>query len=216
MGQGEKLVRTLFAVAAYREPSVVFIDEIDSLLTARKADENEASRRIKTEFLVQLDGVASKARVLVIGATNRPGELDEAARRRFTKRLYIPLPTREDREQLLRVLLLSTAHKLKDGDIIQLSRDTEGFSGADLTSLSADAAMGPLRELGSKFLEIDKKDVPPIALKHFKRALRGTKPSVAPQDLVHYEEWDKLYGTKRADNEDNELVDDDDDDDNNN
>jgi fidgetin-like protein 1 len=103
IGEGEKLVRTLFAVAAYREPSVVFIDEIDSLLTQRKADENEASRRIKTEFLVQLDGTNGShgERVLVIGATNRPHELDDAARRRFVKRLYIPLPEAPDREVLI-------------------------------------------------------------------------------------------------------------------
>jgi len=88
IGEGEKLVRTLFAVAAVSEPAVVFIDEIDSLLTARKADENEASRRIKTEFLVQLDGTGTsgQGRVLAIGATNRPHELDDAARRRFVKR----------------------------------------------------------------------------------------------------------------------------------
>ena len=88
IGEGEKLVRTLFAVAAYREPAVVFIDEIDSLLTQRKSDENEASRRIKTEFLVQLDGTGTsgQGRVLVIGATIRSYELDDAARRRFVKR----------------------------------------------------------------------------------------------------------------------------------
>jgi fidgetin-like protein 1 len=80
IGEGEKLVRTLFAVASYNEPAVVFIDEIDSLLTQRKADENEASRRIKTEFLVQLDGAGTsgQGRVLVIGATNRPQKLDRS------------------------------------------------------------------------------------------------------------------------------------------
>ena len=69
VGEGEKLVRTLFAVAASREPAVVFVDEVDSLLTARKADEHEATRRIKTEFLVQLDGTGTsgQGRVLFIG-----------------------------------------------------------------------------------------------------------------------------------------------------
>lgn len=173
-------------------------------MTARKADENEANRRIKTEFLVQLDGVASKARVLVVGATNRPGELDEAARRRFTKRLYIPLPSTGDREQLLRELLSKSRHKLKDEDILKLSRDTEGFSGADLKSLSVDAAMGPLRDLGqAAFEQIKAEDLPPISLKHFKRSLRGMSASVAPQDLIHYEQWDKLYGTKRSDDDKN-------------
>ena len=200
IGEGEKLVRTLFAVAAYREPAVVFIDEIDSLLTQRKADENEASRRIKTEFLVQLDGTGTsgQGRVLVIGATNRPHELDDAARRRFVKRLYIPLPARSDREILLRTLLIKNNNVLLDADFIKLSIESDGFSGADIKALCVDAAMGPLRELGPKALEIDPSDVPPIAYKHFRRALRGTKASVAPSDLAIYIEWNTTYGSKRA------------------
>lgn len=73
---------------------MIFIDEIDSLLSQRSDTEHECSRRIKTEFLVQLDGAATvdDERILLVGATNRPQELDEAARRRFVKRLYIPLP----------------------------------------------------------------------------------------------------------------------------
>ena len=200
IGEGEKLVRTLFAVAAYRNPAVVFIDEIDSLLTQRKADENEASRRIKTEFLVQLDGTGTsgQGRVLVIGATNRPQELDDAARRRFTKRLYIPLPTERDRELLLRVLLKTNNHRLQDADIRNLAKETEGFSGADLKALSTDAAMGPIRQLGSRALEVDVADVPPISYKHFRQALRGTMPSVAPSDLDQYIAWDNTYGSHRA------------------
>jgi SpoVK/Ycf46/Vps4 family AAA+-type ATPase len=97
VGEGEKLVRALFAVAAALAPSVVFIDEVDSLLTARGGDgEHEASRRLKTELLVQMEGCGGggneKGRILVIGATNRPEELDEAARRRLPKQLYVPLP----------------------------------------------------------------------------------------------------------------------------
>ena len=74
IGEVEKTVRTLFAVAGYRQPSVVFIDEVDSLLCQRSSDENEASRRIKTEFLVQLDGAGTdlSVRVVIVGATNRP------------------------------------------------------------------------------------------------------------------------------------------------
>jgi len=76
----------------HSQPAIIFIDEVDSLLTARSENENESSRRIKTEFLVQLDGAKTSAdtRILVIGATNRPQELDEAARRRFVKRLCVP------------------------------------------------------------------------------------------------------------------------------
>ena len=210
IGEGEKLVKTLFAVAAYNEPAVIFLDEIDSLLTQRKSTENEASRRIKTEFLVQLDGTGTsgQGRVLIIGATNRPQELDEAARRRFTKRLYIPLPVEADRKVLLEVLLKTNNHVLTEADIDILARDTKGFSGADLKSLCTDAAMGPIRQLGVKAMDIDVNDVPPISYKHFKRSLKGTRPSVATGDLKQYIEWDETYGTTRHDEEEEDDDDD--------
>lgn len=109
MGDGEKLVRCLFAVATVRQPSVIFIDEIDSLLSMRGEGEMDSVRRVKTEFLVQLDGVATDRgdRVLLIGATNRPDDLDEAARRRMEKRLYIPLPDDAARMELIQRLLRS-------------------------------------------------------------------------------------------------------------
>lgn len=83
----------------------MFIDEIDSLLSSRTDNDQESSRRIKTEFLVQLDGAntfaGEEARILIIGATNRPADLDEAVRRRLAKRLYIPLPNEAGRKQFL-------------------------------------------------------------------------------------------------------------------
>ncbi|CUG94047.1 katanin-like protein, putative [Bodo saltans] len=107
VGDGEKMVRCMFAVAVLLQPSVIFIDEIDSLLSMRSEGEQDGVRRVKTEFLVQLDGVGTSAsdRVLLIGATNRPEELDEAARRRMEKRLYIPLPEEQARSDLCRTLL---------------------------------------------------------------------------------------------------------------
>lgn len=210
IGEGEKLVKTLFAVASYRSPSVVFIDEVDSMLTQRKADENEASRRIKTEFLVQLDGAGNdrKGHVLVIGATNLPQELDDAARRRFVKRLYIPLPDQPGRETLLRTLLAKNSHSLTDKEIVKLSRDTDGYSGADLANLCADAAMGPMRTMSAmEMLSINANDVPPIAYKHFRQSLRGTSPSVAQADLQVYIDWNNTYGSKVT----NDLLDDDED-----
>ncbi|MES1922579.1 Fidgetin-like protein 1 [Bonamia ostreae] len=91
-GEGEKMVRTLFAVARNESPAIIFVDEIDSVLSQRSSGEFEATTRLKTEFLVQLDGVrnSSDEKVLLVGATNRPQQLDEAARRRLSKRLYIP------------------------------------------------------------------------------------------------------------------------------
>lgn len=87
-------MKTLFTIARLKQPSVIFIDEIDSLLCSRKEGEQESTRRVKTEFLVELDGAKTNndERVLIIGATNLPQELDDAVIRRFVKRLYIPLP----------------------------------------------------------------------------------------------------------------------------
>ena len=103
VGDSERLMKHLFGMAAIYSPSIIFIDEIDSMLTARSSTENEAARRVKTEFLVQLDGVgSSNGRILVMGATNRPFDLDEAALRRLTKRVYIGLPETEAREAIIK------------------------------------------------------------------------------------------------------------------
>lgn len=128
VGEGEKMVRALFAVARCLQPSVVFIDEIDSLLTQRVDGEHDSTRRMKTEFLVQFDGVSSGAddRLLIVGATNRPQELDEAARRRFTKRLYVPLPDEVARKQIIQSLMAKAKSGLTDNCIDYVVNKTEG------------------------------------------------------------------------------------------
>ena len=113
VGDSERLMRHLFGLAAIYSPSIIFIDEIDSMLTARSSTENEAARRVKTEFLVQLDGVgSSQGRILVIGATNRPFDLDEAALRRMTKRIYIGLPDLAAREAQLNKMISSVTNNI--------------------------------------------------------------------------------------------------------
>jgi SpoVK/Ycf46/Vps4 family AAA+-type ATPase len=118
VGESEKLMRTLFGLAQVYSPSIIFIDEIDSMLTARSSEDNEGARRVKTEFLIQLDGVGSgKGRLLVIGATNRPMDLDEAALRRMTRRIYIGLPDKEAREGQVLNLLKQARYKLSASEI---------------------------------------------------------------------------------------------------
>lgn len=201
IGEGEKTVRTLFAVAAYRQPSVVFIDEVDSLLCQRSTDENEASRRIKTEFMVQLDGASTNldARVVIIGATNRPEELDEAVRRRFVKRLYIPLPDDLSRRELFKTLVKEVCHDLTSQDIEELTMKTDGYSGADIRNLCTEAAMGPIRQLAQRsrgnLNNITAEDVPPVTFSHFEMALETVTPTVSQADLKRYLEWNSLYGS---------------------
>lgn len=152
MGESEKLMKTLFAVARLQAPSVIFFDEIDSMLTKRSSQgENEAARRLKTEFLVQVDGAGSKgenqATVLVVGATNRPFDLDEAALRRLTKRIYIELPDGEARIGAVMKLIKQVKYDMSEKQLEHLTRLTQGYSFADVNALVKDAAMGPIRDL---------------------------------------------------------------------
>uniref|UniRef100_A0A915A6I5 AAA+ ATPase domain-containing protein n=1 Tax=Parascaris univalens TaxID=6257 RepID=A0A915A6I5_PARUN len=201
VGEGEKLVRVLFAVARVLQPSIIFIDEIDSLLTSRSEGEHESSRRIKTEFLVHLDGVATFAdeRLLVLGATNRPHELDDAARRRFAKRLHISLPCIDARTHIVRSLLSAQKHDLCEEDFLKIARMTEGYSGADMKQLCAEASMGPIRDiLESSSMDIatvDKEQVRSITVKDFEGAVCVVRPTVVEKDLIAYREWDSQFGS---------------------
>ena len=145
LGESEKLVRALFSLAKALAPSIIFVDEIDSLLSSRSGSgEHEATRRIKTEFLIQWSDLQRAAagreqsekekergdasRVLVLAATNLPWAIDEAARRRFVRRQYIPLPENETRAVQLRTLLGHQKHSLGEEDIQRLVKLTDGMS----------------------------------------------------------------------------------------
>ncbi|KAJ3641527.1 hypothetical protein Zmor_028032 [Zophobas morio] len=198
VGDGEKMVRALFAVARCHQPAVIFIDEIDSLLCQRSESEHESSRRIKTEFLVQLDGATtdSEERLLLIGATNRPQELDEAARRRFVKRLYIPLPDFEARFQLVSRLIVKERHDLNTEDLKRVAELSDGYSGADIRCLCSEAALGPIRSIHMSMIEkIQADEVRALSMDDFHKAFMRVRSSVAPKDLEQYLVWDKTYGS---------------------
>ncbi|XP_051946262.1 fidgetin-like protein 1 [Xyrauchen texanus] len=200
VGEGEKMVRALFAIAHCHQPAVIFIDEIDSLLSQRTDGEHDSSRRIKTEFLVQLDGAATSAddRILVVGATNRPQEIDEAARRRLAKRLYIPLPEAEARRQIVTNLMSREKSQLETDEMEKVVKGTEGFSGADMTQLCREAALGPIRSIClSDIATITADQVRPILHSDFQEALKTVRPSVSSKDLELYEEWNKTFGCGR-------------------
>lgn len=200
VGEGEKMVRALFAIARCHQPAVIFIDEIDSLLSQRTDGEHESSRRIKTEFLVQLDGAATAAedRILVVGATNRPQEIDEAARRRLAKRLYIPLPEGSARSQIVTSLMAKEKNSLSEVELQLVVSATEGFSGADMTQLCREAALGPIRSIQlSQIATISADQVRPIVYSDFQDALRTVRPSVSSRDLELYEDWNKTFGCGR-------------------
>uniref|UniRef100_A0A0D9Y320 Vesicle-fusing ATPase n=1 Tax=Oryza glumipatula TaxID=40148 RepID=A0A0D9Y320_9ORYZ len=148
MGESEKLVANLFQMARENAPSIIFIDEIDSLCGQRgECNENEASRRIKTELLVQMQGVGhNDDKVLVLAATNTPYALDQAVRRRFDKRIYIPLPDLKARQHMFKVHLGDTPHNLNESDFESLARRTDGFSGSDIAVCVKDVLFEPVRK----------------------------------------------------------------------
>ncbi|KAI9728372.1 MAG: hypothetical protein M1828_003772 [Chrysothrix sp. TS-e1954] len=211
LGESEKLVRALFAIAKALAPSIIFVDEIDSLLSARSGSgEHEATRRIKTEFLIQWSDLAKAAagreekdksigdatRVLVLAATNLPWAIDDAARRRFVRRQYIPLPEDHVRESQLRKLMGAQKQALTDDDYRDLVELTDGFSGSDVTALAKDAAMGPLRSLGEQLLSMTPDQIRPMSIEDFKASLINIRPSVSKQGLKEFEDWAKDFGER--------------------
>ncbi|ETL31189.1 hypothetical protein F441_16303 [Phytophthora nicotianae CJ01A1] len=196
VGEGEKLVRALFEMARELQPSVVFMDEIDALLSTRSASENDASRRIKNQFFTELDGAASSQedRILVMGATNLPQELDEAIVRRLEKRIYVPLPDASSREGLIRHLLSSQKFFMSSRDFKQIVKATEGYSGSDLKAVCKDAALGPIRELGARVANVKAEDVRGINASDFQVALTRVRPSVSSRTIQDLVAWNEQYG----------------------
>ncbi|CAE6490353.1 unnamed protein product [Rhizoctonia solani] len=151
VGEGEKLVRSVFSLARRLSPCIVFLDEIDALLGARSSRDTggaaSAHRGLVTEFMQEMDGLRSSAssNVVVIGATNRPFDLDDAVLRRLPRRLLIDLPGLEEREAILRIMLKGE-DVAEDVDVPTLAKRTDGFSGSDLKNLVVAAALDAVKE----------------------------------------------------------------------
>jgi katanin p60 ATPase-containing subunit A1 len=223
-GDSEKLVRILFEMARFYAPTTIFFDEMDALGSKRgEASEHEASRRVKSELLVQMDGVGSTQeqeqkdenaapdaeparpkQVMVLAATNRPWDLDEALRRRLEKRIYIPLPAPEGRKQLFEINLKTV--KVKDDvSLDKLVEMTDGYSGADVTNICREAAMMGLRVRmrqaraeGKSIAQMqnlkDEVDVP-VGQDDFVQALKNVQKSVGTEDLQNFADWMKEFGS---------------------
>ena len=206
IGEGEKMVRALFACAACMQPAVVFIDEIDSVLSARGDGEHEASRRMKTEILTAVDGLGTTGdeRILTIGATNKPEDLDEAARRRLPQRLMVGLPNAEARKDLIERALATIRHggvAISPDELAALVSETDGYSGSDLKSLLKDASLEPIREMQRAAMKsgaaIDASAIRALFAVDVRKTLRRVRPSVEQKELDRYAAWDKQHGTLR-------------------
>jgi len=197
LGEGEKMVKALFSVARHVQPSIIFIDEIDALLSERRSGEHEGVRRIKTEFLLQFEGMTTgqQERVVVVAATNRPQELDDAALRRFTKRVYVRMPDEETRRQLVTQLLAKHGSPLTSKEIARVVGMTEGFTCSDLTSLARDAALAPVREISTaKLATIHPQDIRNIQLQDFVKSSERVRKSLSTECLNSFEKWNTAFG----------------------
>ena len=196
-GEGEKLVQALFKVARDIAPSVIFMDEVDSLLSARKSDggEHEASRRLKTTFMTEIDGVLSPdddptRTVIVLANTNLPFDLDDAVLRRLSKRVYVGLPDAKTRAALIKLSLKSNANTLSLAQINRIANDTKNYSCADIAILCKDAAMKSFKDLDTRSI-LNNNSIPPISYNDFVDALKTLQPTVSNELLLRYEQFNK-------------------------
>lgn len=201
-GDSEKLVRLLFEMARFYAPSTIFIDEIDALCSTRGSEsEHESSRRVKTEILVQMDGVSQQEQqVMVLAASNFPWLIDEALRRRLEKRILIPMPDYECRLQLLEINM-SQVQVSQDLKLEEWADKLEKYSGSDITNLCRDASMMTMRRRiqGLKHEDIrklSKEDLDvPVTNADFQDAVDKMHPSVSALDIQKFNDWMSEYGT---------------------
>jgi len=224
MGESERLVKQLFEMARENKPSIIFIDEVDSLCGSRSDTESESARRIKTEFLVQMNGVGTDDQgILVLGATNIPWSLDAAIRRRFERRIYIPLPDVGARARIFQIHVGNTPNKLTTKEYHTLAEKTEGYSGADVSIIVRDALMQPVRmvqsathfkklsngkltpcspgdhdamEMSWMNIDGDQLEEPQLSLSDLMSSIRNTKPSVNQADLELQVKFTQEFGSE--------------------
>jgi transitional endoplasmic reticulum ATPase len=215
-GESEKRVREIFDEAEKNAPSIIFIDEIDAMAPKREDVQGEVERRVVSQLLTMMDGLKSRGRVVVIGATNRPNSLDPALRRpgRFDREVEISVPDKAGR---LSVLKIHTRNMplTKDVDLDKLASVTHGFVGADLSSLAKEAAMNVLRKVLLKVDLKEDKEIPEeilkslkVAQEDFDEALKVVRPSAMREVLVETPniKWEDVGGLDKVKQELKEAV----------
>ena len=195
VGESEKTVKSLFKIAYKKVPSIIFIDEIDSILSKRSESENEATKRLKTEFLIQFDGLGSNtnARLLVIAATNRPMDLDEALLRRLPKRVYCGPLDEKGRFEFIKKVINRVEVNLSDEDIIEVAKKTNDYSNSDLMELCREAAYQPVRELTmDEILKIKK--FRPLVKQDLLNAVKKIRGTLSKKVRDELQKWNEQFG----------------------
>ncbi|XP_041036132.1 fidgetin-like [Carcharodon carcharias] len=188
-GDGEMILQAMFLIARSRQPSVIFINELDAVLSNTAGEGSIHLNSIKAKLLSHVEGVvnSSSDHIIVIGGTRHPDDIEETIHRYFAKRLYISPPDSIARRQILIYSLSQQDHCLSDGEIGSIVQHTEGYSGNDLMQLCQLAALGQGQGLSVQ--------LQPTTYKDFESALCKVQPSVSQKELKLYTEWSKLFGT---------------------
>ncbi|MFW6072101.1 MAG: CDC48 family AAA ATPase [Thermoplasmatota archaeon] len=214
-GESEGRLREIFEEAEENQPSIIFIDEIDSIAPKRDEVTGETERRIVAQLLSLMDGLEARGKVIVIGATNRSHALDPALRRpgRFDREIEIGMPDKNGREEILEIHTRGMPLS-KEVDLEELSAHTHGFVGADIEALAKEAAMLALREILPD-IDLDLEQIPPEILEklevkeeHFNKALREMNPSTMREVVIETPDvtWDDVGGLQEAKKELREAV----------
>ena len=195
VGESEKTVRSLFKIAYKKVPSIIFIDEIDSILSKRSESENEATKRLKTEFLIQFDGLGSNtnARLLVIAATNRPMDLDEALLRRLPKRVYCGPLDEDGRFEFIKKVINRVETNLSDDDIREIAKKTNDYSNSDLMELCREAAYQPVRELTDEEI-LKLKSFRPLVKQDLLEAVEKIRGTLSKKVRDELKRWNDQFG----------------------
>ncbi|CAN1255123.1 Outer mitochondrial transmembrane helix translocase [Linum perenne] len=201
-GDAEKLTKALFSFASKLAPVIIFVDEVDSLLGARGgSNEHEATRRMRNEFMAAWDGLRSKdsQRIIILGATNRPFDLDDAVIRRLPRRIYVDLPDASNRMKILKIIL-QNENLQSDFHFEELANATDGYSGSDLKNLCIAAAYRPVQEVLEKESKkddyVEGSSLRPLTLDDFIQAKAKVGPSVSfdAASMNELRKWNEQYG----------------------
>jgi transitional endoplasmic reticulum ATPase len=206
-GESEERLRQIFEDAQKNAPSIIFIDEIDSIAPKREEVTGEVEKRVVAQLLALMDGMEARGKVVVIAATNRPNAIDPALRRpgRFDREIDIGVPDQQGRLEILQIHTRGMP-MTEDVDLQKLASSTHGFVGADLAALAKEAGIRALRRVLPE-IDLEKKSVPAdvlnkinVTMSDFQNALTEVEPSAMREVLVEVPNihWSDIGGLKEA------------------